>query len=113
MCRALQARRANRQRAQQQVSRLCAYGRGQEISVLWKGIDRYVYALSRYEQADSVYPQPLHDGERGGAARRQIAAEAEVTGQHLDEKPVTLAIDEVAQGQYVSDPVIEEEDNED
>ena len=43
---------------------------------------------------------------------RQIAAEAEVTGQHLDEKPVTLAIDE-AQGQYVSDPVIEEEDNED
>ena len=44
---------------------------------------------------------------------RQIAAEAEVTGQHLDEKPVTLAIDEVAQGQYVSDPVIEEEDNED
>ena len=37
---------------------------------------------------------------------RQIAAEAEVTGQHLDEKPVT-------QGQYVSDPVIEEEDNED
>ena len=28
-------------------------------------------------------------------------------------KPVTLAIDEVAQGQYVSDPVIEEEDNED
>ena len=41
---------------------------------------------------------------------RQIAAEA---GQHLDEKPVTLAIDEVAQGQYVSDPVIEEEDNED
>ena len=44
---------------------------------------------------------------------RQIAAEAEVTGQHLDEKPVTLAIDEVAQGQYVSDPVIEEENNED
>ena len=44
---------------------------------------------------------------------RQIAAEAEVAGQHLDEKPVTLAIDEVAQGQYVSDPVIEEEDNED
>ena len=105
MCRALQARRADGQRAQQQVSRLCAYGRGQEISVLWKGIDRYVYALSRYEQADPVYPQPLHDGE--------IAAEAEVTGQHLDEKPVTLAIDEVAQGQYVSDPVIEEEDNED
>ena len=44
---------------------------------------------------------------------RQIAAEAETTGMHLDEKPVTLAIDEVAQGQYVSDPVIEEEDNED
>ena len=44
---------------------------------------------------------------------RQIAETAEETGEHLDEKPVTLAIDEVAQGQYVSDPVIEEEDNED
>ena len=41
---------------------------------------------------------------------RQIAAEAEVTGQQLDEKPVTLAIDEVAQGQYHSDPVIEEDE---
>ena len=44
---------------------------------------------------------------------RQIAETAEETGEHLDEKPVTLAIDEVAQGQYVSDPVIEEENNED
>ena len=29
---------------------------------------------------------------------RQIAEEAEATGQHLDEKPVTLAIHEVADG---------------
>lgn len=29
---------------------------------------------------------------------RQIAEEADVTGRHLDEKPVTLAIHEVADG---------------
>ena len=35
-------------------------------------------------------------------ARRvcQIAEEAEATGQHLDEKPVTLAIHEVAEGKF-------------
>lgn len=76
-----------------------------------KGIDRYVYALSRYEQADRVHPQSLHDGERGGTRRaRQIAAEAEVTGEPLPEKPVTMAIGEVAEGKYVSDPVIEEDE---
>ena len=42
---------------------------------------------------------------------RQIAAEAETTGMHLDEKPVTLAIDEVAEGKYHSNPVIEEDGN--
>ena len=31
---------------------------------------------------------------------RQIAEEAEATGQHLDEKPVTLAIHEVAEGRF-------------
>lgn len=31
---------------------------------------------------------------------RQIAAEAEMTGKHLTEKPVTMAIDEVAEGKY-------------
>ena len=41
---------------------------------------------------------------------RQIAAEAEATGTHLDEKPVTMAIDEVAEGKYHSDTVIEEDD---
>ena len=41
---------------------------------------------------------------------RQIAAEAEATGTHLDEKPVTMAIDEVAEGKYHSDPVIEEDE---
>ena len=43
---------------------------------------------------------------------RQIAAEAEVTGQHLDEKPVTLAIHEVAEGKLDAshmDLTIEEE----
>lgn len=29
---------------------------------------------------------------------RQIAEEAEITGVHLDEKPVTIAINEVADG---------------
>ena len=31
---------------------------------------------------------------------RQIAAEAEATGEHLTEKPVTHAINEVAEGEY-------------
>ena len=75
-----------------------------------KGNDRYVYAVSRYEQTDRVHPQPLYDGERVARRARQIAAEAEVTGEHLEEKPVTLAIGEVAEGKYVSDPVIEEDE---
>ena len=33
---------------------------------------------------------------------RQIAEEAEVTGLHLDEKPVTLAIHEVADGKLTA-----------
>jgi len=33
---------------------------------------------------------------------RQIAEEAETAGLHLDEKPVTLAINEVADGRLVS-----------
>ena len=41
---------------------------------------------------------------------RQIAAGAEATGTHLDEKPVTMAIGEVAEGKYHSDPVIEEDE---
>lgn len=31
---------------------------------------------------------------------RQIASEAEMTGEHLTEKPVTLAIHEVADGKF-------------
>ena len=31
---------------------------------------------------------------------RQIASEAEVSGEHLEEKPVTMAIDEVAEGKF-------------
>ena len=41
---------------------------------------------------------------------RQISDEAEVTGEPLPEKPVTMAIGEVAEGKYVSDPVIEEDE---
>ena len=46
---------------------------------------------------------------------RQIAAEAEETGEHLDEKPVTLAINEVAEGEYRANSIDTtiEEDNED
>ena len=43
---------------------------------------------------------------------RQIAEEAEETGTHLDEKPVTLAIDEVSEGRINAsqmDLTIEEE----
>lgn len=35
---------------------------------------------------------------------RQIAEEAENTGTHLDEKPVTMAIGEVAEGIYHYEP---------
>lgn len=40
---------------------------------------------------------------------RQIAAEAEAIGEHLEEKPVTEAINEVAEGKFVANPVIEED----
>ena len=43
---------------------------------------------------------------------RQIAETAEETGEHLDEKPVTLAINEVAEGKLDAtqmDLTIEEE----
>ena len=40
---------------------------------------------------------------------RQIAEDAELEGIHLTEKPVTEAINEVAEGKFVANPVIEEE----
>ena len=40
---------------------------------------------------------------------QQIAAEAEAKGEHLEEKPVTEAIREVADGKFVANPVIEED----
>lgn len=40
---------------------------------------------------------------------RHIAAEAEANGEHLEEKPVTEAINEVAEGKFVANPVIEED----
>ena len=40
---------------------------------------------------------------------RQIAAEAEANGENLEEKPVTEAINEVAEGKFVANPVIEED----
>lgn len=39
---------------------------------------------------------------------RQLAVQAETDGQPLPEKPVTMAIAEVAQGLYHADPVIED-----
>ena len=40
---------------------------------------------------------------------RQISAEAEAAGEHLEEKPVTEAINEVAEGKFKANPVIEED----
>ena len=40
---------------------------------------------------------------------RQIAAEAEANGEQLEEQPVTEAINEVAEGKFVANPVIEED----
>ena len=40
---------------------------------------------------------------------RQIAIEAQRRDEPLDEKPVTLAINEVAEGKFVANPVIEED----
>ena len=37
---------------------------------------------------------------------RQIA---EANGEHLEEKPVTEAINEVAEGKFVANPIIEED----
>ena len=33
---------------------------------------------------------------------RQIASEAEVSGEHLEEKPVTMAIQEIADGELTA-----------
>jgi len=44
---------------------------------------------------------------------RQIAQDAENAGEHLEEKPVTMAIDEVADGKFDAstiDTVIEDEE---
>lgn len=38
---------------------------------------------------------------------RQISAAAELTGEHLAEKPVTLAIHEVADGQFQAEDIKE------
>ena len=43
---------------------------------------------------------------------RQIADDADeagANGEHLEEKPVTEAINEVAEGKFVANPVIEED----
>ena len=44
------------------------------------------------------------------ATKLKTKIEAEVNGEPLPEKPVTMAIGEVAEGKYVSDPVIEEDE---
>ena len=38
---------------------------------------------------------------------RQISAEAETTGEHLTEKPVTMAIHEVAEGRFCAEDIKE------
>lgn len=59
----------------------------------------YVNAVSRNEQAEHLCPQPLYAGKRcGPPGPGQIAEKAEDTGEILEEKPVTLAINEVAAG---------------
>lgn len=58
----------------------------------------YYDAVSRNECPDQCGAQPLHAGERGGPPGRQIADEADETGARLTEKPVTIAINEVADG---------------
>ena len=56
------------------------------------------YIPNRYMMVNVVARRP-----------RQIAAEAEANGEHLEEKPVTEAINEVAEGKFVANPVIEED----
>lgn len=58
----------------------------------------YYDAVSRYEQAEKSYPQPLYAVNVVALRARQIADDAEEAGVQLDEKPVTLAIHEVADG---------------
>ncbi len=53
-----------------------------------------VNVVARNEQADARQMAVV------ARRARQIAEEAEATGQHLDEKPVTLAIHEVAEGKF-------------
>ena len=55
-------------------------------------------AVSRNEQADQLYPQPLHAGERGGPPGPPDPEAADESGEHLEDKPVTMAIHEVAEG---------------
>ena len=63
-------------------------------------VDHYD-AVSRNEQADRSYIPNRYMLVNVVARRaRQIAEEAEATGEHLDEKPVTLAIHEVAEGKF-------------
>ena len=60
------------------------------MSMLYPAMNQLTsYVPNRYMMVNVVARRP-----------RRIRAEAEMTGEHLTEKPVTLAIDEVAEGKY-------------
>lgn len=55
-------------------------------------------ALSRNERSAQAGAQPLSIGERGGPQGREIAADADEQGYPLNDKPVSIAIREIAEG---------------
>ena len=60
------------------------------MSMLYPAMNQLTsYVPNRYMMANVV-----------ARRARQIASEAEVSGEHLEEKPVTMAIDEVAEGKF-------------
>lgn len=63
-------------------------------------------AVSRNERTVEAGPQPLPAGECGGRPRRKIAARAEREGLMLEEKPVSIAVQEIADGK-LDEPVEE------
>ena len=60
------------------------------MSMLYPAMNQLTsYAPNRYMMVNVV-----------ARRARQIAEEAEISGEHLDDKPVTMAIDEVADGKF-------------
>ena len=67
------------------------------------------YIPNRYMMVNVVARRARQIAAEAEAQRDTIAAEAEAKGEHLEEKPVTEAIREVADGKFVANPVIEED----